>query len=206
MLSIVLPSYNEGQNLSNLLPRIDSAIKSLNIKFEVIVVDSMGNVDGTQNICEKYDILLVFDEVQTGFGSTGKLWCYEHYGVTPHILTFGKKAQISGVCIGGHIPEIENVTSVPGRLSPTWNGDITDYIRCKYIMKAYVDNCLIENAARLGQYIVNGLINMNRFTNIRGRGFLISFDFESNKMRDKYDEMCFDNGLFLLAMKDKTRL
>jgi len=68
MLSIVLPSYNEGQNLSNLLPRIDSAIKSLNIKFEVIVVDSMGNVDGTQNICEKYDCKYV---VRNGGNSYG---------------------------------------------------------------------------------------------------------------------------------------
>ena len=45
---------------------------------------------------------------------------------------------------------------------------------------------------------------MNKFSNVRGRGFLIAFDFESSKMRDKYDEMWFDNGLFLLAMKDNT--
>jgi len=161
-------------------------------------------VQGLKDICDKYNILLIFDEVQTGFGSTGKLWCYEHYGVTPHILTFGKKAQISGVCIGGHIPEIENVTNVPGRLSPTWNGDITDYIRCKYIMKAFKDDYLIENAAELGQYIISELNKMNKFSNVRGRGFLIAFDFESPKMRDKYDDLCFQEGLFLLAMKDKT--
>ena len=71
-------------------------------------------------------------------------------------------------------------------------------------MKAYKDDSLIENAAVLGQYILNGLKNMNKFANIRGKGFLIAFDFESNKMRDKHEEMCFDNGLFLLPMKDKT--
>ena len=68
MLSIVLPSYNEGQNLRNLLPRIDSAIKSIDIKYEVIVVDSIGNVDGTQNICEKYDCKYV---VRNGGNSYG---------------------------------------------------------------------------------------------------------------------------------------
>ena len=45
---------------------------------------------------------------------------------------------------------------------------------------------------------------MNKFSNVRGRGFLIAFDFESTKMRDKYDDLCFQEGLFLLAMKDKT--
>jgi len=161
-------------------------------------------VRGLKNICEKNDILFIIDEVQTGFGVSGKLWCYEHYHVEPHLITFGKKAQISGVCIGKNIPDIENVINVPGRLSPTWNGDITDYIRCKYVIKAYKEYNLIDNAAELGIYIVSSLISMNKFSNVRGCGFLIAFDFENSDDRDRYDKMCFNEGLFLLPMQEKT--
>jgi len=161
-------------------------------------------VKGLKNICEKNDILLIFDEVQTGFGVSGKLWCFEHYNVEPHLLTFGKKAQISGVCIGKNIPDIEDVINVPGRLSPTWNGDITDFVRCKYVMKAYKEYNLIDNAAELGKYIVSSLMSMNKFSNVRNRGFLIAFDFENSDDRDRYDQLCFKQGLFLLPMQEKT--
>ena len=69
---------------------------------------------------------------------------------------------------------------MPGRLSPTWNGDITDYVRCKFIMKVYRSENLIENASKLGNYIVSQLSGMNKFMNVRGRGFLIAFDFENS--------------------------
>ena len=161
-------------------------------------------VIGLKNICKKNDILLIIDEVQTGLGTSGKLWCYEHYGVEPDLLTFGKKAQISGVCINRRIPNISEVINVPGRLSPTWNGDISDYVRCKYIMKTYQKDGLIENASTLGQYILSSLKEMNTFLNVRGRGFLIAFDFESTEKRNQYEKLCFDNGLFLLPMREFT--
>jgi len=161
-------------------------------------------VRGLKDICDKNDILFIIDEVQTGFGVSGKLWCYEHYKVEPHLLTFGKKAQISGVCIGKNIPDIEQVINVPGRLSPTWNGDITDYVRCKYIIQAYKEYNLVDNATELGKYIVSSLKSMNAFMNVRGRGFLIAFDFENSDDRDRYDQLCFEEGLFLLPMSDVT--
>lgn len=161
-------------------------------------------VKGLKDICKKNDILLIIDEVQTGFGVTGKLWCYEHYNIEPDLITFGKKAQISGVCIGQNIPYIEDVINVPGRMSPTWNGDITDYIRCKYVIKAYKEYNLIDNAAKLGEYIVSSLESMSKFSNVRGRGFLIAFDFENSEERDRYEKLCFNEGLFLLPMSDVT--
>jgi L-lysine 6-transaminase len=161
-------------------------------------------VRGLKDICRQNDILLIIDEVQTGFGVTGKLWCYEHYNIEPDLIAFGKKAQISGVCIGKNIPNIEDVINVPGRISPTWNGDITDYVRCKYIIKAYNENNLIENASKLGKYIVLSLEQMKTFLNVRGRGFLIAFDFENSDDRDRYDQLCFEEGLFLLPMSDVT--
>ena len=164
-------------------------------------------IKGLENICKKNNILLIIDEIQTGFGATGKFWCYEHFNVAPDLIAFGKKAQICGVCINKNILDIESVINVPGRISPTWNGDISDYIRCKYVMKAYNENGLIENAHKLGKYIVSSLEKMKKFSNVRGRGFLIAFNFENSKIRDKFDQLCFEEGLFLLPMgEDRVRM
>ena len=163
-----------------------------------------GLVKALLDICEENDILLIVDECQTGFGVSGRLWCFEHYQVRPHLITFGKKAQVCGVGIGSHIPDVDEVLNVPGRMSPTWNGDITDYIRCKYIIKAYEEHDLIGNAERMGRYLISSLEQMQKFINVRGRGHLIAFDIENSKDRDRYDALCFEKGLFLLPMRDTT--
>ena len=71
-------------------------------------------------------------------------------------------------------------------------------------MRAYKENDLISNATKLGEYILKSLQRMNMFKNVRGRGFLIAFDFEKSDDRDRYDELCFEKGLFLLPMRELT--
>src|SRR5690606_18745325 len=61
-----------------------------------------------RKLCDKHDILLIFDEVQTGMGMTGKRWCCEHFGVLPDLLAFGKKTQICGVMAGPKLDEVKD--------------------------------------------------------------------------------------------------
>jgi L-lysine 6-transaminase len=157
-----------------------------------------------RKICTENDILFIVDEVQTGFGVTGSVWYFEQIGVTPDLITFGKKAQISGVCINDKLIGMNEALNVPGRLSPTWNGNIDDYIRCYHIINAYDEFGLISNAKIQGENILSELKRIELFNNVRGKGFLIAFDFSDEETRNKFNQYCFDKGLLLLPMKDKT--
>ncbi|MEW6654772.1 MAG: aminotransferase class III-fold pyridoxal phosphate-dependent enzyme, partial [Bacteroidota bacterium] len=79
-----------------------------------------------REICSENEILMMYDEVQTGIGMTGKMWAYEHY-VQPDIISFGKKVQICGVMVSDRIDDIsENVFKKASRINSTWGGNITD--------------------------------------------------------------------------------
>jgi len=83
-----------------------------------------------RTVADKYDSMLVFDEVQTGLGMTGKMWAYEHFGVVPDMMCFGKKTQVCGFCSTDRIDEVEdNVFSTSGRINSTWGGNIVDMVR-----------------------------------------------------------------------------
>ena len=157
-----------------------------------------------RKICDDNEILFIVDEVQTGFGVTGSVWCFEQIGVIPDLITFGKKSQISGVCINDKIVGMNEVLNVPGRLSPTWNGDIDDYIRCSHIIKAYDEFGMISNAKIQGEKILSELRQIELLDNVRGKGLLIAFDFSDEETRNKFNQYCFNKGLLLLPMKDKT--
>ena len=92
-----------------------------------------------RTICDENEMLLIFDEVQTGMGLTGKSWCCEHFGVRPDLLCFGKKAQVCGVLAGPRLDEVkENVFRLPGRINSTWGGNFTDMIRSTQFLKIKV--------------------------------------------------------------------
>jgi len=72
---------------------------------------------------DRYEALLIFDEVQTGLGATGTMWAYEQTGVVPDLIAFGKKTQVCGMMSTRRIDEIEsNVFHVSSRINSTWGG------------------------------------------------------------------------------------
>ena len=91
-----------------------------------------------REICDEEEILLIFDEVQTGIGITGKMWCHEHYSVNPDVLSFGKKTQVCGVLAGSRIDEVEkNVFKESSRINSTFGGNLTDMVRFKIILEIF---------------------------------------------------------------------
>ena len=70
-----------------------------------------------REICDENEMLLIFDEVQTGMGTTGRNWCCEHFGVQPDLMAFGKKVQVCGVMAGPRLDEVkDNAFRLPSRL------------------------------------------------------------------------------------------
>jgi L-lysine 6-transaminase len=152
---------------------------------------------------DEHEALLIFDEVQTGLGVTGKMWAYEHFGVTPDIIAFGKKTQVCGIMSTDRIDEIEtNVFKVSSRINSTWGGNLVDMVRCARYLQIIQEDGLVENAARVGAAFLEGLEELRSefpiISNVRGRGLLLAFDFPTFELRKRVRLRCWNEGLAAL--------
>lgn len=161
-----------------------------------------------RRICDEREALLIFDEVQTGFGLTGKWWAYENFNVKPDLIAFGKKAQIGGIATNDRINDVDNVFKVSSRINSTFGGNLVDMVRATQYMKIIRDEELETNALTQGQYIVEQLQGLSKkypqMTNVRGRGLLIAFDMPTTKERDEYKRHAWDLGLLVLSCGEKS--
>ena len=144
-------------------------------------------------LADENEALLIYDEVQTGVGLTGKFWCHEHFGekARPDILAFGKKMQICGILAGNKVDEIEtNVFRVPSRINSTWGGNLVDMVRSSKILQIIQEDKLVEKATETGAYLQQELNKIaessNLIRNVRGRGLLTAFDFPDKEKRDAF--------------------
>jgi len=160
-----------------------------------------------RRIADEHDCLLIFDEVQTGMGLTGKMWAYEHFGVIPDMMCFGKKTQVCGFCSTGRIDEVpDNVFNTSGRINSTWGGNIVDMVRLGYIVDAIQKEGLVENAQNIGRHLLWGLRKLSTLDNVRGRGLMVAFDLDSSEQRDKMMGLLQENMLVLKCGENSIRL
>jgi L-lysine 6-transaminase len=146
------------------------------------------------HIADERDALLIFDEVQTGLGGTGSMWAFQHFGITPDIVAFGKKTQVCGIMATSRLDEIPtNVFTVSGRINSTWGGNLVDMD----------EEGLVENASRVGELFRQGLVELEEefeaVSNARGRGFLLAFDLPDGETRNEVRTGCWDAGLATLT-------
>ena len=150
------------------------------------------------------EALLIFDEVQTGLGATGALWAYEHTGVTPDLIAFGKKTQVCGMMSTRRIDEVEgNVFKASGRINSTWGGNLTDMVRCARYLEIIHEDRLVENAARVGELFQSGLERLSAefgvVSNVRGKGLFLAVDLPDERVRAAVVAGCWERGLAVLA-------
>lgn len=160
-------------------------------------------------ITHKNDMMFIVDEVQTGMGITGKWWAFEHFGVEPDIVAFGKKAQVCGIMVGPKIDEIkDNVFKVPSRINSTWGGNIADMVRGRRYIEIMREDRLLENTKKTGEHLMKRLQELCEehpqfFSNPRGRGLLCSIDVKDTKTRDEYAHRIFKNGAMILKCGER---
>ena len=158
-----------------------------------------------QRLTRENECLFIVDEVQTGVAMTGKMWAYEHYGITPDVLAFGKKTQVCGCMAGPRVDEEpQNVFKVPSRINSTWGGGLTDMIRCGRYLEVIDEDRLVDNARVVGEHLLRGLEGVQFelggvMSNARGRGLMIAFDLPSPEARDKAHKRLIEDGLLLLT-------
>ena len=157
-----------------------------------------------RRLADRHDALLIFDEVQTGVGITGKMWAYQHFGVDPDIVVFGKKTQVCGIMASPRIDEAPgNVFTTPGRINSTWGGNLADMVRCVRYLEIIDEERLIDHAARIGDRFLDGLKELASrhaaMSNVRGRGLFCAFTLPSADDRDRLRTALWERGLATLA-------
>lgn len=159
-------------------------------------------MQGLRDLCDQENILLIMDEVQTGFGRTGKLFGYQHYGIEPDIMTLAKG-------IGGGFPlsalmakEALNIFE-PGDQGATYSSQPLAMAVGHAVLKELLDKNISDHSAKMGEYLIVRLQDLSKtynITNIRGKGLLIAFDVGEGKATEISDQ-CFEDGLLVNACK-----
>ena len=164
-----------------------------------------------RQLADENEALLIYDEIQTGVGLTGKFWCHQHFGedARPDIIAFGKKMQVCGILAGKRIDEIEgNVFRVSSRINSTWGGNLVDMVRSSKIMEIIEEDRLCDNAAKLGNYLQQQLLKLSEkyqiISNVRGKGLLTAFDFPDQAHRDAFIQKGLARNVMFLGCADTT--
>jgi L-lysine 6-transaminase len=156
-----------------------------------------------RQLADENEAMLIFDEVQTGIGLTGRMWAFQHY-VEPDMISFGKKMQVCGFLSSKRIDEIEqNVFRVPSRINSTWGGNLIDMVRSQRYLEIIEEENLVENARIQGDYLLRELESLAAefpevVSNPRGKGMFAAFDVVSPAVRNRARENCFEHGLIIL--------
>jgi L-lysine 6-transaminase len=150
-------------------------------------------------------LLLIWDEVQTGMGITGRMWAHQHDDVRPDVLVFGKKAQICGIMAGGRIDEEpENVFRTSSRINSTWGGNLVDMVRSQRFLEIMDEEELVEHSATAGAHLLAGLETLQRerpelVSNARGKGLMCAIDLPDGETRDRVADAMYQHGAIILG-------
>lgn len=173
------------------------------------VVPPDGFFPALRDLCDRYEILLVADEVQSGIGRTGKWWAIEHFGVEPDIVT-SAKGLASGMPLGALIARKSLMTWGPGAHGSTFGGNPVSCAAALATLRL-VENGYMQNAAEVGEYILEALHEIQprhpSIGHIRGKGLMIGVDLvedhttrePAHDLRDDVADRAFQKGLLVLG-------
>lgn len=178
------------------------------------VVPTPGFFPALRRLCDRYDILLIADEVQSGVGRTGKWWAIEHFGVEPDIICVGKGIA-SGIPLGAMVARKSIVTWPSGSHGNTYGGNP---IACVAALETLdlIEKQYMRNAAEMGEYALDALEEIKMchpsIGDVRGIGLMIGVEFVKDQetrepadaFRDRVIDKAFKRGLLLLGCGEST--
>jgi predicted acetylornithine/succinylornithine family transaminase len=164
-----------------------------------IVVPDEGYLRGLRELCDRRGLLLLFDEVQTGMGRTGKLFGYEHFGVTPDIMTLAK-ALGGGLPLGAMLArEAVAKSFIPGSHASTFGGNPLACSAGMAVIQTLLQGGVLKNCVKMATAFAEGLGRLrDRFAfvkAIRGKGLMLGLELEMEGT--KIVEACMQEGLLI---------
>lgn len=200
--------YAESGNSEQLAEMADDTVCAIILE----VIQGEGGVVPTdfeflkevEKVCNEKDILLIIDEVQTGMGRTGKLFAYEHAGISPHIVTTAKgigNGFPMGACLCTE--KCADVLTA-GTHGTTFGGNPVACAGAKYVLNTLTDDFLNEIAEK-GEYIREKLMKTDEVISVSGLGMMIGIELKT-KNASEVAKKCSENGLLILTAKNKLRM
>ncbi|MFC1811629.1 ornithine--oxo-acid transaminase [Thermodesulfobacteriota bacterium] len=145
-----------------------------------VIIPPEGYLKEAKAICEKHNIVLILDEIQTGLGRTGKLLAEEHDGIEADLTLIGKALSGGFYPVSAVLSNTEVMAVLqPGEHGSTFGGNPLACAVARTAMKVLLEERMIENSARMGDYFINGLkqIKSSKIRKIRGKGLMIGMEF-----------------------------
>ncbi len=147
-----------------------------------IVIPPQGYLEGLRRMCDQRDVLLMFDEVQTGIGHTGYYFGYQHEGVVPDVMTLAKGLG-GGLPIGVMMAKAHVAEALgPGTHGSTFGGNPVSCSAALAVLQTIEDEHLLDHVQEIGAYFVDGLKRLQKkyafITEVRGRGLMVAAELD----------------------------
>jgi acetylornithine aminotransferase len=161
-------------------------------------------LQGVKEVCTEMGLVLIFDEVQTGMGRTGKLFAHEHFGVIPHIMTLAK-ALGNGLPIGAMLSSEELSSAFgPGSHATTFGGTPLVSAVAKAVLESILNDGLLKNCQEMGEYFKNKLQGLQKgygfIKDLRGQGLIIGL--ELDREGGPVVNACAEKGFLINCVQD----
>lgn len=154
--------------------------------------------------CSKHNTVFIMDEIQSGYGRTGKFFAHQHFGVSPDIITVAKGIA-NGFPMGGVLIS-PKFTPVYGQLGTTFGGNHLACAAALAVLDIIKEEKLVENAAKVGEFLLSELKKMQGtkgIKEVRGLGLMIGIEFEESA-KEIRRQLLFDEKVFTGASGEKV--
>ena len=201
--------YVEANNIDALRKALDGSVCAVMMELiqgegGVMPLDK-AYVKEVEKLCNENDIILIVDEVQTGVGRTGKLFCFQNYGINPDVVTTAKG-------IGGGLPlgcvmfseKTENVL-VAGDHATTFGGNPVATAGAEYILRT-MDESFLGEVGKKGEYMREKILSMPHVVGIDGLGLMMGIRLDDTVISSDIVKKGIEKGVLLLTAKAKVRL
>jgi len=189
-----------------------SSLNDINKEVAAVIIEGIQGVGGIQvpddsflvaleKKCKEAGALLILDEVQSGYGRTGKFFAHQFAGIKPDLITTAK-GMGNGFPVGGLLIQ-PGIKGIHGMLGTTFGGNHLACAASLAVLDVIEKENLLKNAQAMGDYWMKGLKSLNEITAVRGRGLMIGFDLPGNLSSLRKD-LLFKHHIFTGEAKPNT--